>query len=379
MVEIDHLLNIAQAKPMPLKIRAKKDCRWDLVSLGEVMLRLDPGGRRIATTRTFEIGEGGGEYNVARGLTRCFGLNTAIVTAFADDPVGRLLQDFLYQGGVDQSLVRWVEHDGVGRLARNGLNFTERGFGVRAALGSYDRGHTAVSQLKPGDIHWDNIFGEQGARWFHTGGIFCALSATTPEVALEAMQAAKRHGTIVSYDLNYRPSLWKSIGGKKQAQEVNRRLAPHVDVMLGNEEDFSAALGYEVSGVDADLSNFEVESFKQMIAKVVKDYPFQVVATTLRKALTATRNDWGAICYCDGKFYQAQEREGLEIFDRVGGGDSFASGLIYGFLSGKDPQWNVECGAAHGALAMTTPGDTSMATLKEVTRVMEGKGARIAR
>jgi 2-dehydro-3-deoxygluconokinase len=379
MVEIDHLLNIAQAKPMPLKIRAKKDCRWDLVSLGEVMLRLDPGDRRIATTRTFEIGEGGGEYNVARGLTRCFGLNTAIVTAFADDPVGRLLQDFLYRGGVDQSLVRWVEHDGVGRLARNGLNFTERGFGVRAALGSYDRGHTAVSQLKPGDIHWDNIFGEQGARWFHTGGIFCALSATTPEVALEAMQAAKRHGTIVSYDLNYRPSLWKSIGGKKQAQEVNRRLAPHVDVMLGNEEDFSAALGYEVSGVDADLSNFEVESFKQMIAKVVKDYPFQVVATTLRKALTATRNDWGAICYCDGKFYQAQEREGLEIFDRVGGGDSFASGLIYGFLSGKDPQWNVECGAAHGALAMTTPGDTSMATLKEVTRVMEGNGARIAR
>jgi 2-dehydro-3-deoxygluconokinase len=379
VVEVDRLLSIAQAKPMPLKIRAKKDCRWDLVSLGEVMLRFDPGDRRIATTRTFEVCEGGGEYNVARGLTRCFGLDTTVVTAFADDPVGRLLQDFLYQGGVDQSLVRWVEHDGVGRLARNGLNFTERGFGVRAALGSYDRGHSAVSQLKPGEINWDEIFGKQGARWFHTGGIFCALSATTPEVALEAMQAAKRHGTIVSYDLNYRPSLWKSMGGKKQSQEVNRRIAPHVDVMLGNEEDFSAALGYEVSGVAADLSNFEVESFKQMIAKVVKDYPFQVVATTLRKAITATRNDWGAICYCDGKFYQAQERQGLEIFDRVGGGDSFASGLIYGFLSGTDPQWNVECGAAHGALAMTTPGDTSMATLKEVTRVMEGKGGRIAR
>ena len=364
---------------MGLKIRAKKDCKWDLVSLGEVMLRLDPGDRRIATTRTFEVCEGGGEYNVARGLKRCFGLDTAIVTAFADDPVGRLLQDLIYQGGVDQSLVRWVEHDGVGRSVRNGLNFTERGFGVRAALGSYDRGHTAVSQLKPGDVNWDEVFGKHGARWLHTGGIFCALSATSPEVALEAMQAAKRYGTIVSYDLNYRPSLWKSIGGSKQAQEVNRRIAPYVDVMLGNEEDFSAALGYEVSGMDKNLSTFEVEGFTHMIVKVVKDYPFQVVATTLRRARTATRNDWSAICYSDGKFYRAAERDDLEIFDRVGGGDSFASGLIYGFLAGKDPQWAVECGAAHGALAMTTPGDTSMVTLQEVIRVMEGKGARIVR
>jgi len=350
-----------------------------LVSLGEVMLRLDPGDRRIATARSFDVCEGGGEYNVARGLKRCFGLDTAIATAFADDPAGRLLQDLLYQGGVDQSLVRWVAHDGVGRTVRNGLNFTERGFGVRAALGSYDRGHTAVSQLKPGDFNWDEIFGELGARWLHTGGIYCALSATSPEVALEAMQAAKRHGAIVSYDLNYRPSLWKSIGGKKRAQEVNRHIAPYVNVMLGNEEDFSAALGYEVSGMDENLAYFEVEGFKQMIAKVVQDYPFQVVATTLRKAKTATRNDWGAICYCGGTFYQAREREDLEIFDRVGGGDSFASGLIYGFLSGKDPQWAVECGAAHGALAMTTPGDTSMVTLQEVVRVMEGGGARIAR
>jgi 2-dehydro-3-deoxygluconokinase len=364
---------------MALKIKEKKDCRWDLVSLGEVMLRFDPGDRRIATTRSFDVCEGGGEYNVARGLKRCFGLETAVVTAFADDPVGRLLQDFIYQGGVDQSLVRWVPHDGVGRSARNGLNFTERGFGVRAALGSYDRGHTAVSQLKPGDIDWDEIFGKRGARWLHTGGIFSALSSTTPDVALEAMQSAKRFGTIISYDLNYRPSLWKSIGGKKQAQEVNRRIAPLVDVMLGNEEDFSAALGYEVAGVDASLSDFEVENFRHMIAKVVKDYPFKVVATTLRKAKTATRNDWGAICYSDGDFYQAKERKDLEIYDRVGGGDSFASGLIYGFLADKGPQWAVECGAAHGALAMTTPGDTGMVTLAEVLRVMEDKGARIAR
>ena len=364
---------------MPLKIKPKQNCRWDQLSLGEVMIRFDPGDLRIWTTRSFQVCEGGGEYNVARGLKRCFGLDTALASAFADNPVGRLLEDLIYQGGVDQSLVRWVEFDGVGRSVRNGLNFTERGFGVRPALGSSDRGHTAVSQLKPGDFDWDHIFGKLGVRWFHTGGIFCALSSTTPEVAIEAAQAARRHGAIVSYDLNYRDSLWKSIGGKKKAQEVNRRMAEFVDVMLGNEEDFSAALGYEVSGVDENLSNFQVDAFKRMIEKVVKDYPFQVVATTLRKAKTATFNDWGAICYTDGKFYEATNRENLEILDRVGGGDSFASGLIYGFLAGKDPQWAVECGAAHGALAMTTPGDTTMATLKEVLNVMKGAGARIAR
>jgi 2-dehydro-3-deoxygluconokinase len=364
---------------MPLTIKPKQNCRWDLVSLGEVMVRFDPGDRRITTARSFEVCEGGGEYNVARGLKRCFGMDTSIVTAFADDSVGRLLQDMLYQGGVDQTYVRWLPHDGVGRGTRNGLNFTERGFGVRAAAGSYDRGHTAVSQLKPGDFDWDEIFGKHGARWLHTGGIFCALSATTPDVAVEAMQAARRHGAIVSYDLNYRASLWKSLGGKKQAQEVNRRVAPFVDVMLGNEEDFSAALGYEVPGMDEHHSAFSVEGFQQMIERVVKDYPFQVVATTLRKAKTATQNDWGAVCYYEGKFFQAKNRENLEIFDRVGGGDSFASGLIYGFLAGRDAQWAVECGAAHGALAMTTPGDTSMATLEDVLQVMKGVGARIAR
>ena len=364
---------------MTLKVRAKENCRWDLISLGEVMLRLDPGEKRIWTTRQFEVYEGGGEYNVARGLKRCFGLDTAVVTVFADNPVGRLLQDLINQGGVDQSLVRWVPYDGVGRMVRNGLNFTERGFGVRAALGCSDRGHTAISQLKPGEIDWEQIFGVAGTRWFHTGGIFCALSASTPEVASEAMQAARKHGVIVSYDLNYRESLWKANGGQQRAQEVNRRIAPYVDVMIGNEEDFSAALGFEVPGMARDMATFEVQGFKNMIESLVKQYPFQVVATTLRKATTATRNDWGAICYCDGKFFQATERQNVEILDRVGGGDSFASGLIYGFLSGKDPQWAVECGAAHGALAMTTPGDTSMATLPEVMRLMKGAGARIER
>jgi 2-dehydro-3-deoxygluconokinase len=364
---------------MSLKIREKENCRWDLVSLGEVMLRLDPGEKRIWTTRSFDVYEGGGEYNVARGLKRCFGLDAAIVTVFADNPVGRLLQDLINQGGVDQSLVRWVPYDGVGRTVRNGLNFTERGFGVRAALGCSDRGHTAISQLKPGEVDWEHIFGKAGARWFHTGGIFCALSATTPEVAMEAMQAARKNGVIVSYDLNYRESLWKANGGQKRAQEVNRKLAPYVDVMIGNEEDFSAALGFEVPGMSHDLTTFEIAGFKKMIETVVKEYPFQVVATTLRKAKTATKNDWGAICYHGGEFFQATERENLDILDRVGGGDSFASGLIYGFLSGKDAQWAVDCGAAHGALAMTTPGDTSMATLAEVTKLMKGAGARIER
>jgi 2-dehydro-3-deoxygluconokinase len=363
-----------------LSVKEKKDCRWDLVSLGEVMLRLDPGEGRIHTTRTLQVWEGGGEYNVARGLKRCFGMDTAIVTTLADNPIGRLVQDLIYQGGVDQSHVRWVPYDGIGRTVRNGLNFTERGYGVRAALGCSDRGNTAISQLKAGEIDWDEIFGREGARWFHTGGIFAALSDTTPSVASEAMQAAKRHGVIVSYDLNYRDSLWKAIGGKKRAQEVNRELASYVDVMLGNEEDFSAALGFEVSGMDENLSKLDPENFRRMIEKVVSQYSnLRVVATTLRNAKTATRNDWGAVCYCDGVLYQATRREDLEIYDRVGGGDSFASGLIYGFLMGREPRWAVECGAAHGALAMTTPGDTTMATLFEVEKVMKGASARVAR
>jgi len=362
------------------QIKPKNECKWDLVSLGEVMLRLDPGDERIHTTRNFRIWEGGGEYNVARGLKRCFGLDTAVVTAFADNPVGRLIQDLIYQGGVDQSYVKWVPYDGVGRSVRNGLNFTERGFGLRAALGCSDRGHTAASQLEPRDIEWDRIFGRDGVRWFHTGGIFAALSETTPGVAREAMEAARRHGTVVSYDLNYRESLWQSIGGRQKAQEVNRELASYVDVMLGNEEDFISALGFTVAGVDENLSELDAENFAKMIERVVAEFPgLQVVATSLRKARTETLNDWGAVCYCNGKMYSAAARHNLEIYDRVGGGDSFASGLIYGFLAGRGPKWAVECGAAHGALAMTTPGDTTMASLNEVEKVMKGASARVSR
>jgi 2-dehydro-3-deoxygluconokinase len=364
----------------PLKLKSFDSCTWDCVSLGEVMLRLDPGDERIHTTRSFRVWEGGGEYNVVRGLKRCFNLNTAIVTALADNSVGRLVQDLINQGGVNQSHVKWVKFDGVGRTVRNGLNFTERGFGIRAALGCSDRGHTAISQLKPGEINWKKIFSEEGSRWFHTGGIFAALSETTPLVAKEAMMAARESGTIVSYDLNYRASLWQSIGGQARAREVNRELAPLVDVMLGNEEDFTAALGFEVEGLDEHHSKLEVKNFQRMIEKAVKEFPnLKVVATTLRNAKTATRNDWGAVCYYEGVLYQATPREDLEIYDRIGGGDSFASGLIYGFLENKGPQWAVECGAVHGALAMTTPGDTTTATLAEVERVMKGGTARVAR
>ena len=361
-----------------MKIRDAAAARHDLVALGEVMLRLDPGEGRIATTRSFQAWEGGGEYNVARGLRRCFGMRTAIVTALVDNAVGRLIEDLMLQGGVDLTWLRWVDDDGVGRRARNGLNFTERGFGLRAALGCSDRGHTAVSQLRPGDVDWDAVLA--GARWFHTGGIFAALSETTPAVAREAVQAARRHGVVVSYDLNYRPSLWKGIGGAAKAREVNRELASLVDVLFGNEEDFSVALGIDVEGVDEHLSALPVDAFQAMIARAREQFPnVHVAATTLRVAHTATRNDWGAILWADGEFYQATPRSNLEILDRVGGGDSFASGLIYGLLTGRGPAWAVECGAAHGALAMTTPGDTSMATLAEVERVMKGGTARVSR
>lgn len=365
---------------MDLKLRPRAECEFDLLSLGEVMLRLDPGEGRIHTTRWFRVWEGGGEYNVARGLRRCFGMRTAVATAFADNAVGRLIEDLILQGGVDTSLIKWVPYDGIGRTVRNGLNFTERGFGVRGAVGVPDRGHTAASQLKKGDFDWEEVFGKRGVRWFHTGGIFAALSESTPDVILEAMAAARRHGTVISYDLNYRPSLWKAIGGKEKAQQVNRSLAPYVDVMIGNEEDFSAALGFEVEGVDQQYSSLEVNSFKRMIEQVVKEYPnFKVVATTLRAVKTATINDWGAICWAEGRFYEATPRPNLEILDRVGGGDSFASGLIYGLMTTNDPQKAVEYGAAHGALAMTTPGDTSMATLKEVEKLMAGGSARVER
>ena len=348
--------------------------------MGEVMLRLDPGDGRIKSARTFQVWEGGGEYNVARGLRRCFGYNTAVITAFAENDVGRLVEDFILQGGVDTSLIKWVQFDGIGRTVRNGLNFTERGFGVRGAVGVSDRGNTAVSQLKSGDIDYDYIFSTLGVRWFHTGGIFAALSESTAQLTIEAVKAAKKYGTIVSYDLNYRPSMWKSIGGKSKAMEVNREIAKYIDVMIGNEEDFTACLGFEVPGNDENLKELNMDGYKQMINNAAGEYPnFQVVGTTLRTVKTASVNDWGAMCWADGNIYLSDKYDNLEIFDRVGGGDSFASGLIYGLIETGDPQKAVNYGAAQGALAMSTPGDTSMASKKEVEALMSGAGARVQR
>lgn len=365
---------------MSLQIKSADGRKWDAVALGEVMLRLDPGAGRIRTAHEFSVWEGGGEYNVVRGLNRCFGMHTTIVTALVDNEVGHLIENLMLAGGLDISHVKWLPFDGTGREARVGLNFTERGYGIRPAVGCSDRGHSAASLIKSGDIDWPRLFDEEGVRWFHCGGIYAALSATTSKVAIEAMKAAKAGGTITSYDLNYRASLWKSQGGKARAMEVNRAIAPFVDVMIGNEEDFTAALGFEVPGLDEHISDLDPINFKKMIGEVTKEFPnIKVVATTLRNAKTAIRNDWGAIIYAEGEFYEAPLRKDLEIFDRVGGGDSFASGLIYALLTGKSYQEAVEYGAAHGALAMTTPGDTSMACLKEVEAAMRSKGARVIR
>lgn len=363
-----------------ITVKPAGECRYDILSLGEVMLRLDPGEGRIRTARNFKAWEGGGEYNVARGLRRCFGQRAAVVTAFAKNEVGLLMEDFILQGGVDTSLIKWADYDGIGRTVRNGMNFTERGFGIRGAVGCSDRGNTAASQLKAGDIDWEYIFGELGVRWFHTGGIFAALSETTGEVVIEAAKTAKKYGTIVSYDLNYRPSLWKGFGGIKKCQEINREIARYVDVMIGNEEDFTACLGFEIEGADENLTDLEVASFQKMIATAIKEFPnFKATATTMRGVKTATINDWGAMSWCNGEFYTASHRPELEIMDRVGGGDSFASGFIYGMMVLQDPEKAVEYGAAHGALAMTTPGDTTMASLAEVEKIVAGAGARVDR
>jgi 2-dehydro-3-deoxygluconokinase len=370
----------SQAEHMDaINLQPAAACRWDCVSLGEVMLRLDPGDERISTARNFRAWEGGGEYNVARGLRRCFGLRTAIVTALARNPIGQLVEDLMLQGGVDTSLVRWVPYDGIGRAVRNGLNFTERGFGVRAAVGCSDRGNTAIAHAAPRDFDWQDIFVTKASRWLHTGGIFAALSASTASVAQAAIAAARAAQTLVSYDLNYRESLWQSIGGKTKAQEVNRALVSSVDVLFGNEEDFSATLGVAIAGVGEDFSRLPVASYETMLRNVAHLYPnLKLIATTLRTAHTATQNDWGALALYQDEIIHVPQRP-LEVFDRVGGGDSFASGLIYGLLAGKDPDWAVRCGVAHGALAMTTPGDTSMATRSEVEALMHGASARIVR
>ena len=365
---------------MSVSLRPASECTFDAVSLGEVMLRLDPGEGRIRTARTFAAWEGGGEYNVTRGLRACFGLRGAILTALVDNEVGRLVENLILAGGVDTRFVHWVPSDGMGRTARNGLNFTERGYGVRGAVGVSDRGHTAASQLTAADLDLDRLFGELGVRWLHTGGIYAALSETSAQTVIDVVRKAKEYGTVVSYDLNYRPSLWNAIGGHAKAQAVNKEIAPHIDVMIGNEEDFTACLGLHIEGVDENLTDLETDSFAAMIQRAAAEYPnFQVIGNTMRTVHSATRNGWGALAWSRETGVVTSTFRELEILDRVGGGDSFASGLIYGLLDGQPLHTAVEYGAAHGALAMTTPGDTSMATRNEVLKLAGGGSARVDR
>lgn len=354
-----------------MKFKPADQVKFDLVSLGEVMLRLDPGESRIRAAREFKVWEGGGEYNVARGLRKCFGMRTAIVTALVDNEIGRLVEDLINTGGVSPEFINWVEFDQVGRAARNGLNFTERGFGLRGGVGVSDRGHTAVSQLTAGDINWQQLFGDAGARIFHTGGIFARLSETTPEVILAAMHAAKSAGTIISYDFNYRPSLWAGLGGKEKAQQISKQIAPLVDIMIGGVDDFTQSLGIEVAE----------PSFETIVPAVVAQYPnLKVVATTNRDLKSASQNNYTAIGWSsETGFVNSSLNLEVEVLDRVGAGDSFVSALLYCLLNDLPLNTALDYGVAHGALTMTTPGDNSMATLADVKAVVAGGSAQLKR
>lgn len=363
---------------MPLPPPQPEASTWDCIALGEVMLRFDPGEGRIHTARGFAVWEGGGEYNVARGLRRCFGLRTAVATAVADNRVGRLVEDLILQGGVDTSLIRWVPYDGVGRGARNGLYFLERGFGQRAGLATFDRGHTAISQTRPGDFDWEVIFA-RGVRWLHTGGIFAGLSEDAPKVALEAIHAARAAGTQVSYDLNYRDSLWREFGGNARAALVNAQLAHEADMLIGGEEDFRERLGLQIATPESRHGPLGEEGWRELMQEVAAAYPnLNVIAATRRAVRSSTHHEWGGVAWSNGELAAVPLRP-VEILDRVGGGDSFASGLIYGLLQGRPLEWALRCGVAHGMLTMTTPGDASMATLSEVEHAMAEGSVRMKR
>ena len=365
---------------MSLSIRSAESCELDLVSLGECMVRLSPRGHgRIEFASELEVWVGGGEYNVAYALSR-LGLRTGWVGALVDNPVGAIIRNHARSGGVDLAHVVNMKYDGVGREARIGLNFTEVGTGVRASVTMYDRGHSATSKMTPGCVDWDKLFRRRGVRWLHTGGIFTCLSDSTSQVAAEALQAAHEAGTIVSYDLNFRSKLWSSA----DAIATTRPLVQYIDCLIGNEEDFQKVLGYDVEGADAagNLQQLPIESYQNMVRRVAGDYPnLKVIGTTLREVVSASENNWSAILYwgADGSFHQGPRFERLIIEDRVGGGDGFASGFAYAFLTGADAPAAVNMGTAHGALLQSTRGDTSQITLEELQRIAGGGSARIIR
>jgi 2-dehydro-3-deoxygluconokinase len=351
-----------------LTLKPESECTWDIVSLGEVMLRFDPGDDRINTARNFRVWEGGGEYNVARNIVKCFRHRAAIVTALADNQIGRLVEDLIHQGGVDSSQILWRETDGISREVRNGMYFMERGFGSRPPTGCSDRGNTAVSQLKPGVVDWKSIFNETGTRWFHTGGIFAGLSKSTAEVAAEAMRAAKESGTIVSYDLNYRESLWSGRGGRTAANRVNRELLEYADVVFGVEK------------FDASVSKYSDDAFAKAAAAIVSRHPnIRIMATTLRDVHSASRHSVGGACFANGETFTSNNYDDVTVLDRVGSGDAFAAGLIYGILSGTTLQTAIDLAAASAVLSMASLGDGSSATLAEIKRLAAGPDSRAVR
>src|SRR5262245_21211076 len=347
----------------------------DFVSLGALIHRLDPGIIPFRKATECAIHVSGGEFNCAANLSDCFGLKTAIVTAMVDYPIGEMIAERVKAMGVKPFYKRF-KHNGV-----NGPNmaavYSDRGLGVRGPVVFYNRANEAAAQLKPGDFNWNEIF-EDGIRWFHSGGIFAALSETTAEVIVECMQAAKKAGAVVSFDLNYRAKLWNISGGEQRAVEVLDRIVKNVDVLVGNEEDLQKGLGITGPEVSAK-SKLDPSVFFAMIDKVVKKHPqIKVVATTLREVHSTNRHSWGAVAWIDGKTYQSPEVQ-LDVHDRVGGGDGYASGFFYSLLNGESPQEAVNLGWAHGALLTTFPGDTTMATLEQVKAFAKGGSARIAR
>lgn len=356
--------------------RPAADAGLDLLTLGECMVRLSPPGhQRIELTPIFEAYAGGGEYNVSYALAR-YGMRTGWVSALVDNPLGHFIRNHARAAGMDVSDVVWVPFDGAGRADRVGLNFTEVGTGVRASVSVYDRGHTAVSHMKPADVDWEKLFKRRPVRWFHTGGIFSALSQSCAGTALAALSAAHASGAVTSYDLNFRSKLWSSA----EAVRVTKSLMPHIDVLFGNEEDFQMALGFAAEGVTEDYRALPAAAYRAMVGNVVKAWPgLKAVGTTLREVVSGSVNNWSALLYAGGAFHESRRYENLEIEDRVGGGDGFAAGFIYGTLNGMTTAECVELGAAHGALLQTTRGDTSMVTMAETLHVMRGGGARIKR
>lgn len=361
---------------MALKIKPEKECEFDLISLGECMIRLSPPGhQRIEFATHFEAWCGGGEYNAAYALSR-LGLKTGWVSKLVDNPLGYFIRNHTMGSGMDISEVAWVPYDGVGKKDRIGLNFTEVGTGIRASVTLYDRGQSAASHMKFEDVNWERIFRKRKVRWFHTGGIFTALSDGCADLVKKVMKIAKDTGTIISYDLNFRGNLWSS----EKAIETTKELVPYIDVLIGNEEDFQKVLGFEIEGVDENLKELLLESYKKMVKKVVFAYPhIKIVGTTLREVISGLLNNWSAILYHEGNFYQSKKYENLEIEDRVGGGDGFCSGMIYGIFNDFSPQEWVDLGAAHGALLQSTRGDTQMITKEELMHVFKGGSARIKR